>query len=92
MEGVHFLSGDPLDGVAKKLLRVNLSDLAAKAAEPYAYFLAVAWSKACDQARRAAFARGLSEDQVGVRRQAARGRYGFDAGALDGFGDHAGLG
>ena len=35
VEGVHFLSSDPLDLVARKLLRVNLSDLAAKAAEPY---------------------------------------------------------
>src|SRR5579859_1531764 len=32
VEGVHFLSSDPLDLVARKLLRVNLSDLAAKGA------------------------------------------------------------
>ncbi|MGZ8371004.1 MAG: AIR synthase related protein, partial [Caulobacteraceae bacterium] len=30
VEGVHFLPSDPLDLVARKLLRVNLSDLAAK--------------------------------------------------------------
>ena len=34
VEGVHFLPEDPLDTVARKLLRVNLSDLAAKGAEP----------------------------------------------------------
>ncbi|MBO6906258.1 MAG: thiamine-phosphate kinase, partial [Parvibaculum sp.] len=32
--GVHFLPEDPPEGVARKLLRVNLSDLAAKGAVP----------------------------------------------------------
>src|SRR3989338_5579775 len=41
--GVHFLPDDPLDLVSRKLLRVNLSDLAAKGAEPYGYFLTTAW-------------------------------------------------
>jgi thiamine-monophosphate kinase len=35
VEGVHFLPDDPPDLVARKLLRVNLSDLAAKAAAPF---------------------------------------------------------
>ncbi len=61
--GVHFLSADPLDLVARKLIRVNLSDLAAKGAEPYGYFLAVAWPKDCGHAEREAFAVGLGEDQ-----------------------------
>jgi len=61
--GVHFLPDDPLDLVARKLLRVNLSDLAAKAAEPYAYFLAVAWPTACGFAERERFAKGLAQDQ-----------------------------
>jgi thiamine-monophosphate kinase len=64
VEGVHFLPDDPPQLVARKLLRVNLSDLAAKAAEPYGYMLTVAWSPAWDEARRAAFARGLGEDQA----------------------------
>jgi len=64
VEGVHFLPTDPPGLVAQKLLRVNLSDLAAKAAEPYAYFLAVAWPKAWDAPRRAAFASGLALDQA----------------------------
>lgn len=34
VEGVHFLPGDPPGDVAWKLLAVNLSDLAAKGAEP----------------------------------------------------------
>ncbi len=63
VQGVHFLPGDAPDLVARKLLHVNLSDLAAKAAEPYAYFLAVAWPDTLDQAWRTAFADGLRQDQ-----------------------------
>jgi thiamine-monophosphate kinase len=59
VQGVHFLADDPLDLVARKLLRVNLSDLAAKGAEPFGYLLAVAWPEGAD---REAFARGLGED------------------------------
>src|SRR6059058_548763 len=62
VEGVHFPVGEAPDLVARKLLRVNLSDLAAKAAEPFACFLAVAWPPAYGPAERAAFARGLGED------------------------------
>lgn len=67
--GVHFLPDDPLDLVARKLLRVNLSDLAAKAAEPFAYLLAASWPAWCGWPEREAFARGLAEDQAayGVR-------------------------
>jgi thiamine-monophosphate kinase len=69
VEGVHFLPEDPLDLVAKKLLRVNLSDLAAKGAEPYGYLLSTSWSERCGWEEREAFARGLSEDQAryGIR-------------------------
>jgi thiamine-monophosphate kinase len=63
VEGVHFLPSDPLDLVARKLLRVNLSDLAAKAAEPDGWFLSVSWPRRCGWAEREAFARGLGEDQ-----------------------------
>jgi len=63
VEGVHFLPDDPMDLVARKLLRVNLSDLAAKGAEPYGYFLAVAWPGERSRAERAAFAAGLKADQ-----------------------------
>ena len=34
ISGVHFLPKDPLDLVAQKLIRANLSDLAAKGAKP----------------------------------------------------------
>jgi thiamine-monophosphate kinase len=63
VEGVHFLPEDPLGLVARKLLRVNLSDLAAKAAEPAGYLLAAAWPARCGWSEREAFARGLAEDQ-----------------------------
>ena len=43
VQGVHFLNDEAPGLIARKLLRVNLSDLAAKGAEPYGYFLAVAW-------------------------------------------------
>lgn len=39
--GVHFLPTDPPDTVARKLLRVNLSDLAAMGAEPLGYLMTV---------------------------------------------------
>jgi len=62
VEGVHFLPWEGPDLIARKLLRVNLSDLAAKGAEPYGYFLATAWSPDFDWAKRLAFAEGLRQD------------------------------
>ena len=64
VEGVHFLADDPLDTVARKLLRVNLSDLAAKGAEPFGYLLSCFWSERCGWPEREAFAAGLAEDQA----------------------------
>jgi len=63
VEGVHFLPEDPLDLVARKLLRVNLSDLAAKGADPYAYLLAAAWPARCGWPERTLFVQGLRQDQ-----------------------------
>ena len=63
VEGVHFLPEDPLDTVAQKLLRVNLSDLAAKGCEPFGYLLACHWSPRCGWPERQAFAAGLAADQ-----------------------------
>jgi len=64
VEGVHFLKHDPLDLTARKLLRVNLSDLAAKGAAPYGYFLAIAWPPASDEPQRRLFADGLRREQL----------------------------
>lgn len=62
VSGVHFLASDPYDLVARKLLRTNLSDLAAKAAQPFGYFLMTAWPRGFADSDREAFARGLAED------------------------------
>jgi thiamine-monophosphate kinase len=64
VEGVHFLRGDPPETIAKKSLRVNLSDLAAKGARPEAYLLALALPDWPDRAWLESFARGLGEDQA----------------------------
>src|SRR6195952_4885406 len=61
VEGVHFLSDDPPDTIARKALRVNLSDLAAKGAVPAGFVLTLAL-RAADDAWLTAFARGLGED------------------------------
>lgn len=63
VEGVHFLPADPLDTVARKLLRVNLSDLAAKGAEPFGYLLSCGWSQRCGWPERMTFVDGLRVDQ-----------------------------
>lgn len=63
VEGVHFLATDPANTVARKLLRVNLSDLAAKGARPFGYLMSCAWSDRCDWDWREDFARGLASDQ-----------------------------
>ena len=60
--GVHFFPDDPADGVARKALRVNLSDLAAKGAVPLGFLLAIALPKGFEEAWLADFARGLGED------------------------------
>src|SRR5260370_35549408 len=39
--GVHFFPDDPADAVARKALRINLSDLAAKAATPLGFLLPI---------------------------------------------------
>lgn len=59
--GVHFLESDPPDTVARKALRVNLSDLAAKGAEPAGFVMTLALASA-DDAWLTAFARALGED------------------------------
>jgi thiamine-monophosphate kinase len=62
--GVHFLADDPPGDVAKKLLRVNLSDLAAMGADPLAYVLTTAWPRNLQETWIAAFAQGLADDQT----------------------------
>ena len=61
--GVHFLADDPPDLVARKALRVNLSDLAAKGAIGRAYMLDLMLPNTIGEAWIAGFARGLAQDQ-----------------------------
>ncbi|MBV8108486.1 MAG: thiamine-phosphate kinase [Hyphomicrobiales bacterium] len=60
--GVHFFRDDPPDMVAKKALRVNLSDLAAKGATPLGFLLTLALPEEVGDAWLAPFARGLGAD------------------------------
>src|SRR5580658_1877375 len=61
--GVHFLPDDPPDLIGRKLLRVNLSDLAAKGAAPLHYLMTVSAPKDTPDAWFAGFAAGLAQDQ-----------------------------
>ena len=67
--GVHYLPDDPPELVARKLLRVNLSDLAAMGARPLHYVLTTALPAELGPEWLARFAEGLGEDQR---------RYGID--------------
>ncbi len=60
--GVHFFADDPAEGVGRKALRVNLSDLAAKGAAPLGFLLAIALPKDFSEDWLAGFTRGLGED------------------------------
>ena len=45
---VHFLADDPPEAIARKALRVNLSDIASKGASPVAYILNLAMGPEVD--------------------------------------------
>ncbi|HLY88329.1 MAG TPA: thiamine-phosphate kinase [Acetobacteraceae bacterium] len=61
--GVHFLPDDPPDLIGRKLLRVNLSDLAAKGATPIGYLMTVSAPRDTPDTWYAGFAAGLQQDQ-----------------------------
>ncbi|MDG5493956.1 thiamine-phosphate kinase [Niveispirillum sp. BGYR6] len=61
--GVHFLPGDDPADLAHKILAVNMSDLAAKGAEPLAYSLVMALPRGTSDEWVAAFAAGLGAAQ-----------------------------
>jgi len=62
--GVHFFADDAPELIARKLMRVNLSDLAAKCATPHGYILTVALPKNVSLAWLRGFASGLAQDQA----------------------------
>jgi thiamine-monophosphate kinase len=65
--GVHFFADDPPGAIARKALRVNLSDLAAKGAAPVGFLLALALPADWTADWLAAFAEGLDEDSARYR-------------------------
>ncbi len=73
--GVHFFPDDPPEAIARKALRVNLSDLAAKGATPFGYLMSLALPADWTEAWLARFAKGLAADQKAYRRLAPRRRY-----------------
>jgi thiamine-monophosphate kinase len=60
--GVHFFADDPPDAIARKALRVNLSDLAAKGARPLGFLLTLALPRDWREDWLKAFAAGLASD------------------------------
>ncbi|HET7084555.1 MAG TPA: thiamine-phosphate kinase [Rhizomicrobium sp.] len=62
-EGTDFFASDPPDTIARKALRVNLSDLAAKGAEPACYLLNITLPRDVTGEWLAGFASGLAQDQ-----------------------------
>ena len=65
--GVHFFANDPPGAIARKALRVNLSDLAAKGAEPLGFALNLALPDDWTADWLAAFASGLGQDAATYR-------------------------
>jgi len=63
-EGVHFLADDAPEDIAWKALAVNVSDLAAKAARPLAYLMALSFPAAPAADWLSRFAAGLAEAQT----------------------------
>jgi thiamine-monophosphate kinase len=60
--GIHFFPDDPAGSIARKALRVNLSDLAAKGAEPLGFLLGLALPAGITEAWVADFAEALGAD------------------------------
>jgi thiamine-monophosphate kinase len=63
IEGVDYFADDPPFQIGQKLLRVNLSDLAAKGAAPFGYLLTTALPQTHGEAWLDEFSKGLAADQ-----------------------------
>lgn len=62
VEGVHFLPSDPIETIAMKALRVNVSDIVGKGAKPTLALLTLIWPQHRPSAEIAAFAEALARD------------------------------
>ena len=65
--GVHFFAADPPRAIARKALRVNLSDLAAKGARPLGFLLTLALPSDWNEEWLGAFVEGLGADVTDFR-------------------------
>jgi thiamine-monophosphate kinase len=65
--GVHFFPDDPADAVARKALRINLSDLAAKGAAPLGFLMSIGLPAGLPPDWLKSFAHGLREDAAHYR-------------------------
>ena len=62
VEGVHFLSDDPIESIAQKLIRVNVSDILAKGGVPWSALLSLSWNKERGLEQIRQFSEGLKTD------------------------------
>jgi thiamine-monophosphate kinase len=62
VERVHFLPSDPISTIGQKLIRVNVSDIYAKGAEPLEALLSVAWPQARTEREFAQLMTGIGRD------------------------------
>jgi len=62
-EGIHFFAGDPWDLVARKALRVNISDLIAKGAKPFGYMFSLSLPTDWTEEAMDSLTMGLAIDQ-----------------------------
>ena len=65
--GVHYRPEDPLDRVAQKAIRVNVSDLVAKGCRPEAVLIGMVWPATSGEGAFSAFCVGLSRDLSAYR-------------------------
>ncbi|WP_375209274.1 thiamine-phosphate kinase [Hyphomonas jannaschiana] len=62
VEGVHFFPDDPVDTIARKLVRANVSDIIAKGARPLEALLTLGWPGARPEEQLARFAAALGDE------------------------------
>lgn len=62
VEGVHFLASDPIETVAQKLVRVNVSDCLASGARPKEAVLTLGWPSDRPEADLGVFAAALGQE------------------------------
>ncbi len=62
VEGVHFLAADPIASIARKLVRVNVSDILSSGALPAETLLTLGWPTTRPESELAAFAAAFGEE------------------------------